>query len=172
MKSVTGPWVSGKDFFDRENELRILDQRVRDGNHVLLTGQRRMGKTSIARELGRRLETDGWVFLFTDVEGAPGPEDVIAAIAEAVHPIRSISSRFAGTMQRWFTDSFEEIGAYDFRLRVRAGLSEESWQKHGGGLLRYCASHVNPVFLVIDELPIFSNGCSRKKEAGRKLTSF
>lgn len=155
MRSVTGPWVSGEDFFDRENELRILDQRVRDGNHVLLTGQRRMGKTSIARELGRRLEADGWVFLFADVEGATGPEDVISDIAEAVHPIRSISSRFARTMHRWFTDSIEEIGAYDFRLRVRAGLSEKNWQEHGGGLLRYCAAHANPVFLVIDELPIF-----------------
>ena len=36
----------------------------------LLTGQRRMGKTSIVRELGRRLESEGWVFLFVDVEGA------------------------------------------------------------------------------------------------------
>lgn len=155
MKSVTGPWVCGDDFFDRENELRILDQRVRNGNHVLLTGQRRMGKTSIARELGRRLEADGWVFLFADVEGATGPEDVISDIAEAVHPIRSISSRFAQTMQRWFTDSIEEIGAFDFRLRVRAGLSEKNWKEHGGGLLRYCAAHANPVFLVVDEMPIF-----------------
>ena len=49
MKSATGRWVSGDDFFDRESELRILDARVRAGNHTLLTGQRRMGKTSIVR---------------------------------------------------------------------------------------------------------------------------
>ena len=52
MKSSTGRWVSGDDFFDREPELCILENRVGEGNHVLLTGQRRMGKTSIARELG------------------------------------------------------------------------------------------------------------------------
>ena len=39
MKSSTGRWVSGDDFFDREPELRLLESRVRDGNHVLLTGQ-------------------------------------------------------------------------------------------------------------------------------------
>ena len=172
MKSVTGPWVSGEDFFDRENELRILDQRVRDGNHVLLTGQRRMGKTSVARELGRQLEEDGWVFLFADVEGSTCPEDVISDIAEAVHPIRSISSRFALTMQRWFTDSFEEVSAYDFRLRVRAGLSEENWQKHGGGLLRYCAAHANPVFLVIDELPIFLKRMLHEEAGRQKVDEF
>ena len=51
MRAATGRWVIGDDFFNREPELRILENRVREGNHVLLTGQRRMGKTSIAREL-------------------------------------------------------------------------------------------------------------------------
>ena len=45
MRSATGRWVSGADFFDREPELRILENRAQEGNHVLLTGQRRMGKT-------------------------------------------------------------------------------------------------------------------------------
>ena len=48
MKPSTGRWVSGDDFFDREPELRVLESRVCDGNHILLTGQRRMGKTSLA----------------------------------------------------------------------------------------------------------------------------
>ena len=61
MRVSTGRWVSGEDFFDREAELRLLDNLVREHNHVLLTGQRRMGKTSLTRELGRRLKADGWV---------------------------------------------------------------------------------------------------------------
>lgn len=56
MKSSTGRCVSGDDFFDHEPELRLLESRVRDGNHLLLTGQRRMGKASVSRELGWRLE--------------------------------------------------------------------------------------------------------------------
>ena len=83
MESATGRWVSGDDFFDRESELQVLDARVRAGNHTLLTGQRRMGKTSIVPELGRRLKDQGWVFLFTDVEGATCAEDVIADVAQA-----------------------------------------------------------------------------------------
>ncbi len=62
MRSSTGRWVSGEDFFDRERELEVLKTRVRERNHVLLTGQRRMGKTSILRELGSRLESEGWIF--------------------------------------------------------------------------------------------------------------
>ena len=122
MRSSTGRWVSGDNFFNRESELRILEEQVRDHNHVLLTGQRRMGKTSIAQELGRRLEAKGWVFLFADVEGATCPEDVITQIAQAAHPVRSISSRFASAMGRWFTDNIEEINTLEFGVKIRAGL--------------------------------------------------
>ena len=36
-----------------------------------------MGKTSIARELGRRLEGEGWICLFADVEGSTCAEDAV-----------------------------------------------------------------------------------------------
>ena len=55
MRSSTGRWVSGGDFFNRERELQILETRVRDHNHVLLTGQRRI-KTSDYSGDGLRLK--------------------------------------------------------------------------------------------------------------------
>ena len=153
VKPSTGRWVSGEDFFDRAPELQRLESMVCDGNHVLLHGQRRMGKTSIARELGRRLELQGWTFLFTDVEGATSPEDAIADIAAAAHPIRSISSRIAETMGRWVGENVDEISASEFRVKIRAGMSG-SWRHHGTRLIEHLAEHPAPVLLVIDELPI------------------
>ncbi len=35
MRSSTGRWVSGGDFFNRERELRILETRVRDHHRSL-----------------------------------------------------------------------------------------------------------------------------------------
>ena len=155
MRSSTGRWVSGDNFFDREAELEILKARVRGGNHVLLTGQRRMGKTSILRELGRRLMCDGWVFLFVDLKGAASPEDAIADIAQEAFPHRPITSRFAVSIRRWFADRIEEVSASEFRLKVRAGLDAGSWRRYGNRLLRDCANQEKPVLLVIDEVPIF-----------------
>ena len=71
MKPRAGAPVTGANFFNRDAELRLLDTKVRGGTHVLLAGQRRMGKTSLARELGRRLQADGWTFLFVDVGRMP-----------------------------------------------------------------------------------------------------
>ena len=172
MKSSTGRWVSGDDFFDRERELQILETRVQERNHVLLTGQRRMGKTSVAQELGRRLEAKGWIFLFTDVEGATREEDVIAYIAEAVHPVRPIASRLVAAMGRRFRENVEEVGAYDFRVKIRAELDAGSWRRYGEQLLRDCATQDKPALLVIDELPIFLKRMLHDDDGARRVDGF
>ena len=155
MQLSTGRWVSGDDFFNRDPELQVLEARVLGGNHTLLTGQRRMGKTSIARELGRRLEQKGWTFLFADVEGATCPEDFLAEVVEAAHPVRPITAKIAGMMERWFRENVEEVGAFEFRMKFRAGLDAGNWHRHGEVVVRNLAEHDQPVLLVIDELPIF-----------------
>ena len=175
MKSATGRWVSGDDFFNRESELSILEQRIRDGNHVLLTGQRRMGKTSIARELGRLLEADGWVFLFADVEGATCSEDVIADIAEAVYPVRSMKSRFTtGTLSllNRLSRRIKDLGPRQFRVSFRAELNKGNWRRFGEKLIRDCAEHDQPVLLVIDELPIFLKRMLRNDEGHKNVDEF
>lgn len=155
MRTATGRWVVGEDFFDRERELGVLDAKVREGNHVLLAGQRRMGKTSVARELGRRLEASGGISLFVDVESATSEEDVIADIARAMHPVRPMMTRVFDTARKWFEGHVDEISALEFRVKFRAGLNSGNWRHHGENLLGTCAESDDPVLLVIDELPIF-----------------
>lgn len=171
MRLSTGRWVIGDDFFNREHELRQLKTLVCDRNHVLLTGQRRMGKTSVARELGQRLKAKDWIFLFADVEGAACAEDAIADIARAVYPVRHIAFRFATGIKRWLSDNIEEISAYEFRAKFRGDLTTGNWRHQGERLLRACAKQDKPVLLVIDELPIFlkrvlhgENGVQRADE--------
>ena len=172
MTSSTGRWVSGANFFDRDAELHILEQRVRDGNHVLLTGQRRMGKTSIARELGRRLtESGGWLTLFTDIEDATCPEDVIADIARAAQPVRSIVSRLSNMAQRAL-GAVEEVGAGEFRVKVRAELNAGNWRDKGERLLLACAKHDKRVLLVVDELPIFLKRMLRAADGATRVEGF
>ena len=174
MRLSTGRWVSGDDFFNRERELRQLETLVRDRNHVLLTGQRRMGKTSVARELGQRLKAKDWIFLFVDVEGSACAEDAIAGIAQEIYSVRPIMSRVAraGTMMKRLFGIVEEVGAHEFRVKFRAGLNAGNWRHHGGKLLRYCAKRKKPVLLVIDELPILLKRMLDNDNGTRQVDEF
>ena len=172
MMSSTGRWVGGDDCFDRESELRILETRVRQHNHVLLTGQRRMGKTSVARELGHRLAADGWSFLFADVEGATCPEDVIAGIGQAAYPVLPAKSRFVTDLGRWIDDKVEEVGAQGYRIKIRAALNPGSWRRYGERLLGDCAALDHPVLLVVDELPIFLKRMLVEDGSPRRVDEF
>lgn len=172
MKSSTGRWVTGADFFDRETELALLQQRIEDGNHISLTGQRRMGKTSVARELGRRLEQKGWVFLFADVEGASGPEDVIAEFAKQIQRVQPLFRRFGSKFSRWLGDHIEELSALDVKVKVRAVLDDANWRRHGETLLGDCAAHEAPVLLVVDELPIFLKRLQQGEDGAARVDRF
>ena len=91
-----------------------------------------MGKTSIARELGRRLQAKGWIFLFADVEGSTCAEDAVATIAKETYPVRSIASRIGSGVRNLVTENIEEVGAHGFRAKIRAGLNAgncDDWAK-------------------------------------------
>ena len=144
MMSSTGHRVSGDDVIDREPELASLERLVREGNHACLTGQRRIGKTSLLRELGHQPKDEGRIFLFSDVEGAVSPKDVVAYLARVAHPIRPVARRVADAMGRLFDDRIDEISAFEFHPKIRAGRDAGSWQRHGEGPLRHCAAELRP----------------------------
>ena len=154
MKPQAGAPVLGANFFNRDAELRLLEAKVQAGTHILLAGQRRMGKTSLAKELGRRLQADGWAFIFVDVEDAASPSDVVRDIAKTAHAVAGVSSRLAAVLGRWFKENIEELNALEFGVKLRAA-GDYAWRQQGEALLQVCANHERGVLLVLDELPIF-----------------
>ena len=131
-----------------------------------------MGKTSLLQELGRRLESVGWIFLFVDVEGAGCPEDVITDLARALHPERTMARRMASAMKQWFDENVDELSAFEFGVKFRAGLDAGSWRRHGDDLLRGCAALETPVLLVVDELPIFLKRLLRRDGDAERVVGF
>ena len=69
IKNKYGPWVSGEDFFDRDNEIKRLTALIDEGNNILVVAPRRVGKTSLIRETFRRLDDkDAGYHLFVHVQ--------------------------------------------------------------------------------------------------------
>ena len=165
LRKAGGNWVEGPDhFFDRKAELEALTERVHDGTHTLLTAQRRMGKTSLVRELLRRLKDEGrFETIFVDLEGASTSAD---AIAETGFQSRSaqgawdqIKSLFANVLP-----AEVEVGGRvpaladaDLRVKMRAGVDAGNWRRRGDEVFAALAGNGQPVVLALDELPILVN---------------
>ena len=163
-----GNWVEGDRFFDREAELEALEERVREGTHTLLTAQRRMGKTSLVRELLRRLaETGEFETVFVDLEAAMESADAIAEIGVRAKPLRGAWDRIeAGFVNvlKGAGDQIEELSVSDLKVKLRAGIDAGNWPQRGDAVLAALASSGRPVILAIDELPILVNRLLKDEE--------
>ena len=161
LRKAGGNWVDGDQFFDREAEIEALIERVQNGTHTLLTAQRRMGKTSLVRELLRRLKDKGcFETIFVDLEDARTKEDAIAEIASRSCSIqkvwRRIKTQFANHLQN-IGDRIDEVGVSEVKVKLRAGINPGDWRQRGDEVFAALAENDRPVVLAIDELPILVN---------------
>ena len=161
LRKAGSIWVDGDRFFDREVELASLSERVSDGIHTLLTAQRRMGKTSLVRELLRRLaDGDDHETVFVDFEDAETAEDAVAELAFQAEALQSTSRRiravFANVL-RGLGQNVEELAVSELRVKFRAGIDAGTWRRRGDEVFAALAESPKPVVLAIDELPIFVN---------------
>ncbi len=154
LKKAGSNWVSGDRFFDREFEIEMLMERFEGGVHTLLTAQRRMGKTSLVRELLRRLDEKGaFETIFVDLQDAETPADAIAEIAtrsrsvqDAWHRIRSVFDN----VLRGFGDRLDSVGVGDLRVSLRAGMDAGNWRGKADALYAALAQNDRPVVLALD----------------------
>ncbi len=159
LTKAGGNWVEGDRFFDRAAEIEALTERAQDGTHTLLTAQRRMGKTSLVRELLRRLKGKGrFETIFVDLEGASTPADAIAAIGFQSRSAQGAWGRFKSLFANVLPAEVEiGLADVDLRMKFRAGVDAGNWRHKGDEVFAALAGSGRPVALAIDELPILVN---------------
>ena len=163
LKKAGSNWVDGDRFFDREAELDVLTERVRNGTHTLLTAQRRMGKTSLVRELPAPSESRG---ALRDglrrsggcryCGGTPWSRSGLSHGTYRVHGTES--SPGSSNVLREVDDRVDTLAIADvLRVKLRAGIDRGSWRQKGDAVCAALAKNERPVVLAIDELPILVN---------------
>lgn len=159
MKQAYGNWVEGDRFWDRKKDIELLVNKLDEGAHILLVAQRRMGKTSIMREVKRQLN-NRYTSLFVDLQKASSAEDAIVEISLALKSHKSLWNKtkdlFSNALSR-FTDSIEELNLGEVGIKLRAGLSTGNWSEKGDSVFSILAESEQPVILMMDEVPLMVN---------------
>ena len=157
LEMAGASWVEGERFFGREVDLALLTERVHRGSHTLLTAARRMGKTSLVRELLRRLrESDDFETFYVDLEAAEDHRHAVAEIGSRCAGTGSVRSRVTRILGETL-GRVEKLSVFDLTVQLRARIDDGNWQYQADELLEGIASCDRPAVLAIDELPILVN---------------
>jgi AAA+ ATPase superfamily predicted ATPase len=180
MLQAGGP-AMGKDFFDREKEIRDV-LRLLEKDNILLISPRRYGKTSLMREVVRRLSERDYLCLFLDIMYIDTPEKFVIELATAAFDVTSARRRFVRGLKDTFirlSDLFDEIEAsvagtgikVKFRGRLKEEINENNWTERGKDIFDAIKSMSNkkPIYIVIDELSECVNNMIKSDEDATKF---
>ncbi len=157
MALKLGNKADGEDFFDRDNERQDL-WRYLVGNHVVLSGPRRLGKTSLLQRLADEAARQGLIARLVDVGGVETPAGFIDALDRAF-PDETIAGHLRG--------AGEAVGRWISRLRkvdvtlpggVGGGIElqappDAAWSEDARRLQERLSEA--PVLLLVDEVSVF-----------------
>jgi hypothetical protein len=156
---ANGNVVEGDRFWNREADVALLTTKLDEGAHILLVAQRRMGKTSLMKEIKRQL-AGRYTCLFVDLQKASSAEDAIVEISLALKPHKSLwlntKDLFTNALGK-LVEGIEELSLGEVGIKLRAGLTSGSWAEKGDALFAILAGSEFPVLLLIDEVPLMIN---------------
>lgn len=160
LRQSVGKWVMGPDeFWNREGEIRTFIEILDEGGSIHLVAQRRIGKTSLMREVSRRIG-GRYVCVHVDLQKARSAEDFIAALGTATREHQSLWLKTREVFSNAFSklaDRLDALQIDEVTLTIREGLVGGNWQAKGDRLLAALAESEKPVVLFLDEVPVMVN---------------
>ena len=157
MALRVGAPAEGEDFFNRNVERAQL-WRVLDGNHVVLGAPRRLGKTSLLKQLVHGAAEHGLLAQYLDVSHHTDASGLIQAIDHAFSEtsIQAHLKKSSLAVTGWFARIGKlridagELGSVELQIRPAA---DAAWQDHVHRLRGRLSPQ--PVLIVLDEFSVF-----------------
>lgn len=157
MAMRLGNKAEGEDFFDRVTEREDL-WRYLEGNHIVFSGPRRLGKTSLLQRLVDEAVERGLLARLVDVEGINSAEAFVDAL-EKSFPDDSITAylKAAGEKATGWLGRFRKLdiklpGGIGGGLEIQAP-PQASWDVRADKLQKRLSQA--PLLILVDEFSVF-----------------
>lgn len=103
MASMSGQVVFGDDYFHRAKDEKKVWRYIKRGGHLIILAPRRVGKTSLLRELEKSPE-EGYVFLYAMVQSCESEHKFYKQVLEALY-----DSDFISNLKKFKKNATEHI---------------------------------------------------------------
>lgn len=148
-----GAPVTGDDFYGREKEIAQAHRYLNEGQSLLLSAPRRIGKSSLAKRLLADMQTHGWKCVYIDLQGIATQEAFLRLLINAfkgaglMKKTGHLAKNFLSTVFN-YTESIE-LGAFKVDLNHKGNL-ESLYNR-----LAATFDYEEDTLIVVDELPLF-----------------
>lgn len=171
MKNITGPPVTGSDFFGREKEIEYVWKRIKDGNNLIFPSPRRVGKTSFAYKLLEKAKSEGWNTVSINLERISSEHDFIEAF---ISELKKISW--------WQKIKDKGTKLFEFLKQIKPSVSyagtkvEFDWKSNKENIYKQLADlfdHSENTLIFFDELTVLLTSIIKNSPDGEKnVTDF
>lgn len=126
-----GGVVGGSAFCNRKQELEDLRRAAENGDRLFVYAERRMGKTSLVKQVLRDLDTKRFLPIYVDLWPTDGAESFSAATARAIaSAAASRTEKLLETSKEFFSRlqpslTLDEAGNPSLQLGARSGEAQE-----------------------------------------------
>jgi len=152
-----GNKADGEDFFDRVNEREDL-WRYLEGNHIVLSGPRRLGKTSLLQRLAEEATEKGLLARLIDVEGIDTVEGFVDELDRAFPDatvsgyLKSAGAKVSNLLGRIKKVEAKLPGGVGGGLELQA-LPDTPWRVTALNLQKRMSDA--PLLVLIDEFSVY-----------------
>lgn len=165
-----GAPVTGEDFFGRAKELSKAQRYLDEGQSLLLSAPRRIGKSSLAKKLIAVKAEEKWKCIYIDLQGIATKEAFLRKLIDSFTGIglmEKTCKKVTDFMSSFFkTTESVEIGSLKIDLNHRGDM-ESMYNR-----LSETFDYDNDTLIVIDELPLFLGKLMDKDETNRDEVEF
>jgi hypothetical protein len=153
IRLTQGPPVKGDDFFNREEIIQEIWDKLERSN-VLLVAPRKFGKTSIMLKL-RDDPRNGFTSIFFDIEHIESPSEFILELIEEIHKNDNLWKKLKTGLSSFFKDAGERIEEFDISIiRIKIRESKKiNWKNLGKALIKLITENQKELLLILDEFP-------------------
>jgi hypothetical protein len=157
MTIKLGGKADGDSFFDRENEREDLWRHL-EGDHVVLSGPRRLGKTSILQRMADEAAAKGSIAVLVDVGGLDTPAAFIDALhrafpdATVAGHLREAGKTVGGWLSRLKKVDVKLPGGLGGGIEMQAP-PDAAWSDDARRLQERLSAA--PALLLVDEVSVF-----------------